>query len=96
MIPVKNMPIVRLCDIRDELMKKKGVKAKHVQNLRDIMFGANFTTGVYASYDIDCDVCEACYEDKEEAKIEQMVIDMLREACPDADQVMINVSFWNA
>jgi hypothetical protein len=96
MIPVKNMPVVRLCDIRDELMKKRGVKAKHVQRLHNIMFGDNFTTSVYATYDIDCDVCEEYYEDKEDAKIEQMVIDMLRDACPNADQVMINVAFGNA
>jgi hypothetical protein len=53
-------------------------------------------TSVYATYDINCDVCEAHYEDAEEAKIEQMVIDMLREVCPNVDQVMINVAFWNA
>ena len=90
------IPVVLLCDIKDELMKKRGVKSKHVQNLYNIMFGENFTTSVYATYDIDCDVCEECYEDKEEAMIEQMVIDMLRKVCPNADQVMINVAFWNA
>ena len=39
------------------------------------------------------DVCEKYCSDREEAKVMQMIIDLLREACPDSDRVLVDVSW---
>lgn len=92
MIRVENMPVVNIYNIKKELMES-GVESKYLNKLRQLMFYDRFMNDVYVSYYIDDDVCEEYYDDKGEAKVVQMIIDILREACPNSDRVLVDVSW---
>lgn len=92
MIRAKNMPVVDVWDIRDELIAR-GVDNKYADNVLSLMFDDRYVNDIYMSYSIDDDVCEKYYKDKEKAKVVQMIIDMLREACPNSDRVLIDISW---
>lgn len=92
MIRVENMPVVNIYNIKEELMKR-GVESRYLNKVRRLMFDDRFMNDVYASYYIGDDVCEEYYDDEGEAKVVQMIIDILREACPDSDAVLVDVSW---
>lgn len=92
MIKAKKMPVVDIWDIKDELVAKC-VDRKYTNDIHQLMFGDMYMNDVYVSYYIDDDVCDEYYKDKEKAKAVQMIIDILREACPDSDRVLVDVSW---
>ena len=92
MIRVENMPVVNIYNIRKELMER-GVESMYLHKLRRLMFDDRFMNDVYVSYYIGDDVCEEYYDDEGDARVVQMIIDILREACPDNDAVLVDVSW---
>ena len=92
MIKAKNMPVVNIWDIEDELIAR-GVDCEYARDAHQLMFDDRYINDVYVSYYIRDDVCDKYYTDKEKAKVVQMIIDMLREACPDSDRVLVDVSW---
>ena len=92
MIKAKKMPVVNINDIEDELIAR-GASWEYARDVHQLMFDDRYTNDVYMSYYIDDDVCEKYYKDKEKAKVVQMIIDMLREACPDSGRVLVDVSW---
>lgn len=92
MIKVNNMPVINIHSIKNELIER-GVGCKYVNNIRQLMFDDGYMNDVYVSYYIDDDICDKYYTDKEQAKVEQMIIDILREACPDSNRVLVDVSW---
>ena len=92
MIKEKWMPVVDVSDIEAEL-RVKGVDRKYADNVRNMLFDDQYINDVYVSYYIADDVCEEYYCDKEETKVIQMVLDMLREVYPNSDRVLVDVSW---
>ena len=90
MISAKNMFVVSAIDIQNEL-RIRGVGEKYVRNVRKLMFDDAFMNDVCVEYYIDDDICEENCNDKEEARVVQMIIEMLREACPGSKTVLIDV-----
>ena len=91
MIRAKNMPVVDINDIEDELIAR-GVSCKYARDARQLMFDDRYTNDVYKSYYIADDICDK-YCGDENVKVKQMIIDMLREACPNSDRVLVDVSW---
>lgn len=92
MIIPKWMPVVTIADIKREL-EEKGVDREHTRTLRHLMFGDRFMNDVYISYRIADDAYAKDCDDKEKAKVKQMIIDILRETCPDSEKVLVDVSW---
>lgn len=92
MITAKYMPVVSANEIENELIAK-GVSSKYAYNVRQMLFDDRYVNDVYVSYRIVEDVCADDYTDKEEAMAVQEIIDMLREVYPDAEYVLVDVSW---
>ena len=92
MVKVKHMPVVSVLDIEREI-KAMGISNEYTHNIRKTMFDDQFMNDVYIAYYIDDDVCEECYADKEKAKVEQIIINILRKACPGNKSVLVDVTW---
>lgn len=91
MINIKRQPTVTIEDIEKEL-RNRGKIYQDYCPLRRILFDDYYMNDSYISLLIADDVYDD-YIDTEEGRIAQAVIEMLREACPDDEYVLVDVSW---
>lgn len=91
MINIKRQPTVTIEDIEKEL-RNRGKINQDYYPLGRILFNDYYMNDSYVSLLIADDVYDD-YIDPEEGRIAQAIVEMLREACPDDEYVLIDVSW---
>ena len=91
MINVKRQPTVTMGDIEKEL-RNRGKIYPDYYSLGSILFNDYYMNDSYVTLLIADDVYDD-YIDPEEGSIAQAVVEMLREACPNDEYVLVDVSW---